>query len=245
MLVTRQPVDGDELFVEAARVRSGCPALLRAKRESVLVLARHAPALGDVLPRLTHRLEREELGKSRVREAPPELRVVFGRVVADVGPRVHERRAAHRLDAAGDEEVAVTGSDRVRRRDHRGQSRSAKTIHRHPGDGLRQAREQDRHARDVAVVLARLVGGAEVDVLDLRRVHSRARNRLGDHRRGEIVRPDVSQSTAPAPDRRAHSGEDDGAAHDSTNSTRTGCSYVPVSSARRSNSSTACRPSSP
>ena len=106
--------------------------------------------------------------------------------------------------------------------------------------------EQDRHARDVAVVLARLVGGAEIDVLD-RPPGTPARSTASRDHASRRDRPAGRQPEHRrlAPDRRADSGEDDGAAHDSTNSTRTGCSYVPVSSARRSSSSTACRPSSP
>ena len=75
MLVDGDLADGDELVVEApGRVRRR-PALLRAQRERVLILARHAPALGDVLARLAHRLEREHLLEARVREAPAERRV--------------------------------------------------------------------------------------------------------------------------------------------------------------------------
>ena len=64
MLVARDVADGDELVVEAAGVGGGRPALLRAQRERVLILARDAPALGDVLAGLAHRLEREQLLRS-------------------------------------------------------------------------------------------------------------------------------------------------------------------------------------
>ena len=96
--------------------RGGRPALLRVERERVLVLARDAVALGDVLARLAHRLEREHRLHARVREAPAEVRVVDGDVAARerlVRLRDRERRARHRLDAAGDEQVAVAGHHRV------------------------------------------------------------------------------------------------------------------------------------
>src|SRR6266545_398689 len=108
VLVLAHVVDGEELVVEAARLRGGGPALLRAERERVLVLAAHAPALRDVLAGLAHRLEQELLLQPRVREAPPERRVPDLLVAARerlVRLRQHERRAAHRLDAARYEQV--------------------------------------------------------------------------------------------------------------------------------------------
>ena len=52
------------------------------ERERVLVLARDAVALGDVLAGLAHRLEREHLLHPRVREPPAERRVPDGAVAA-------------------------------------------------------------------------------------------------------------------------------------------------------------------
>ncbi len=112
MLVPLQPTDGDELAREVGRR----PALLRAKRERVLLLARDLPACRHVLACLPHRLQREELCEPGVREAPAERRVVEGAVPARegrVGLRGDERRTAHRLDAAGDEKIPVTCGDRV------------------------------------------------------------------------------------------------------------------------------------
>src|SRR5205085_4765587 len=109
-----------ELVGEAAgRVRRRPPAV-RAESERVLLLARDAVALGDVLAGLAHRLERELLGEEWIREAPAERRVVDDPVAARKGlVRLghDERRAAHRLDAARDEELAITRRDRVARRD--------------------------------------------------------------------------------------------------------------------------------
>ena len=81
------------------------------------------------------------------------------------------------------------------------------------GDGVGKPREQRRHARDVAVVLAGLVRGAEPDVLDLLRGNARARDRLLDRDRREIVGAHVRERAAVAADRRANGGEDDGATH--------------------------------
>ena len=211
---------GDELVGEVGRR----PALLRAQGERVLVLARDAPALGDVLARLAHRLERELRLHRRVREAPAQGRVVHRPVAAREGGvrlRGHERRAAHRLDAAGHEQVAVAGGDRVAGADDGREAGRAEPIHGHSRNRVGQPREQRRHPGDVAVVLARLVRAAEVDVLDLRRVDAGALDRRGHRERRQVVRPHSCQAAAVAPDRRPHRREHDRAAHAGGSSART------------------------
>ena len=96
MLVLRHVADGDELVVEPARLGGLGPAPLRAERERVLILACHGPALGDVLARLAHRLEREPLLQPRVREPPAERRVVQRAIAPRKrGVRLAPSRAAH------------------------------------------------------------------------------------------------------------------------------------------------------
>ena len=227
-----------------------------------------APALGDVLAGLAHRLRREPLRELRIREPPAERRVVERAVAARIRRlrlRRDERRAAHRLDAARDEEVAVPGDDGVARRRDGGESGGAEPVHGHARDRVRQAGEQRRHPGDVAVVLAGLVRRAEVDVFDLRRVDARrARPPRGSRapRDRPGARPRARRRSAA--DRRAdYLAEDDDArerqrertdvsrsarrraVRHSTNSTRTGTSYAPDASARASSSRTASRPSSP
>ena len=122
MLVAQYLTDGNELVVEPTGFGRRGPTPLRAKRERVLFLARHGPALGDVLAGLAHRLEWKQLSQPRVRETPAERRVVQHTVAARKG-RVrlgrHERRSRHRLDAACDEQVAVSCDHRMRRTDDR------------------------------------------------------------------------------------------------------------------------------
>ena len=57
--------------------------------------------------------------------------------------------------------VGLAGLDRARGRAHGIQPRSAQAVDRGAGHLDRQARQQARHVRDVAVVLAGLVGAAE------------------------------------------------------------------------------------
>ena len=80
-----------------------------------------------------------------------------------------------------------------------------------PGDAHRQAREQRGHAPDVAVVLARLVRGAEDDVLDVVGVAAGAPHGLGDDERREVVGPHAGERAAVAAERRAAGRDDDGA----------------------------------
>ena len=81
------------------------------------------------------------------------------------------------------------------------------------GDRVRQPREQRTHARDVAVVLACLVGAAEVDVLDRGAVDPGALDRSRDRDSGEVVRPHSRERAAVPPDRRPDRGENDRAWH--------------------------------
>ena len=248
VLVHENVADGHELVVEAAgRVRRR-PALLGAQRERVLVLTRHAPALCDVLTRLAHRLEREQLLEARVREAPAERRVPR-RLVAPreggVGLRGDERRPTHRLDAARDDDVGVAGEDGMARGDDGREPRSAQPIERDAGDRVRKPGEQRSHAGDVAVVLAGLVGAAEVDVVDGRALQARALDRGSDRDPCEVVGTDGGERTAVPADRRAHRGDDDGARHQRTKSIWTGSGNAPSASPRRKSSVTAFRPSSP
>ena len=97
-----------------------------------------------------------------------------------------QRRARHRLDAAGHEQVAVARDDRVAGAHHGAQSRGAEAVHRHAADAVGQTGEQRGEPRDVAVVLARLVGAAEPHVLDV----ARRRRRCARPRRRWRRRPD-------------------------------------------------------
>jgi hypothetical protein len=182
VLVAVDLADRHELICEAACLLRGRPAPMALEREGVLVLPRDSVALGDVLARLAHRLEREQLLHSWVGEAPAEGRVP-GRAVAIFGLRRDEWRARHRLDPTGNEELAVPGADRVRSAHNRREPGRAKAVDGDTGDRLWEAGEERGHARDVAVVLARLIGSAEVDVLDLCGVDACALDRLLDDER--------------------------------------------------------------
>ena len=110
VLVAADVADRDELVVEAARLGGGRVPALALEREGVLVLAGDAEPLGDVLPGLAHRLEREHRLQAWVGEAPAEGRVPGGLVAAREGVlwlSGDEGRPRHRLRAAGHEELPV------------------------------------------------------------------------------------------------------------------------------------------
>ena len=67
--------DRHDLVGEPAGLDGGDGALLALERERVLALAADAPALGDVLRRLAHRVRVVALGEARVGEPPAERRV--------------------------------------------------------------------------------------------------------------------------------------------------------------------------
>ena len=147
VLVRLDARDVDQLVGEApGRLRLG-PAVLGAQRERILVLAADAVALGHVLARLAHALEREQLLHRRVRESPAERAVVEHAVAArerPVGLARDQRCAAHRLHAAGHEEVAVAREHGMAGRDDRREPGGAEPVDRHACDRFRQAREQRR-----------------------------------------------------------------------------------------------------
>ena len=97
------------------------------------------------------------------------------------------RRAGHRFDAAADEHVAVADGDRVRGRVDRLEPRAAQPVDGQPADLDREVGEEQRHPRDVAVVLAGLVGAAEDDVLDERRVQAGPLDDGAQDGRGQVV----------------------------------------------------------
>ena len=229
VLVAIQLAGRHELVGEAALVLGLRPAPLRAEGERILVVARDVPALGDVLPRLAHRLPRVPLLVPRIREAPAERRVVHDAVaprVRRVGLGRHQRRPRHRLDASRDEEVAVPGDHRVARADDCGEPGRAQAVHGHPRDRLRQSRQQRREPSDVAVVLPGLVRAAEPDVLDLRRRDARALDGGRDRECGEVVGSHRRKPAAVPADRRSHRREDDRAAHGAASSSITRCAMA-------------------
>ena len=188
---------------EPAGFDGGDGPLLALEREGVLALARDAPALGDVLGGLAHRVRVVPLGQARVDEPPAERRVghlAVAAVVGRLGLELDVRRPGHRFDTATDEHVAVADRDRMRRRVDRLEPRPAQPVDGQATDLDREVGEQERHPRDVAVVLAGLVRAAEDDVLDEGRVDAGTVHQPAQDRGGQVVRADAGQGAAVATD---------------------------------------------
>ena len=178
------------------RPRSPRRPAAASERERVLALARSTlPALGDVLGGLAHRVRVVALRELRVDEAPAERRVVRAR--AGRGPTAASALAmtygARVIDSTpppmntSPSPTAIAWAAELIAWSPEPHSRLTVS----PPTSTGQPGQEQRHPRDVAVVLAGLVGAAEDDVLDERRVDARrGRRRRGSRpRRGRRAGP--------------------------------------------------------
>ncbi len=192
----------DPLVVEPA-IPCGGSALMAAERKRVLRLTGDRVQARELLGACPER-DRPLLGHPRVDHPPAEGRgpqlLVLARERA-LGLQHHPRCAAHRLDAADDDDRGVAGLDRAARLGRGFEARRAQAVDRGPGHARRQPIQQPGHPGDVAVVLAGLVGVAEQDVVDPLRIEPRrAVEQRADGMRAEVVRPHGRETSAIAPE---------------------------------------------
>ena len=162
-------LDRDDLGSEAA-IRLGRGSLLLAsQRKRVLILACDLEVLGDVLAGAGHGVVAISGLHLGIDEAPADGGVIHLGVAVERGGRLghHERRPAHAFASARDDEVGLAAADRARGHRHGVEAGAAQTVEGHSARAVGKPRKQPRHAREVAIVLARLVGAAEDDVVDL------------------------------------------------------------------------------
>ena len=130
------------------------------------------------------------------------------------GPFEHERRAGHRLDAAGDDRLGHARADVGRRLLHRHHPRGALALHRAARRVGRQAQGVGDVARGAPAALEHLAEDQVVDVIGL----EPGRRDGGRHRlRADVLQAQARQAPAGTPDRGADGGDDDGVvgiAHD-------------------------------
>ncbi|MPM70561.1 hypothetical protein SDC9_117516 [bioreactor metagenome] len=179
----------------------GCGLLLRGQRHAVLRVALDLEIVGHVLGRLGHGIHAVLLLHQLVDEAPADGGVIHRVIAAEgaFGLGHHERRAAHALHATGDHQRGLTGLDGTRGRAHGIQARSAQTVQRGARHIRGQTCQQRRHARHVAVVLARLIGAAVDHVGHGLPVHiGVALHECLDGQRAQVVRAHACQCAAVA-----------------------------------------------
>ena len=118
--------------------------------------------LGHVFSGLRHGFHAVQFFQFRIDETPAHSGV-FNFLTATkrtIGFAHHIRCARHGFHAAGNDEVGLACFDGTRRHRNRVQRRAAQTVDRGGRHLVRQACEQGRHATDIAVVFAALVGTA-------------------------------------------------------------------------------------
>src|SRR5471030_1263437 len=219
-----------DFIVEAAFADRLRRLILAGQRKAVLVGAADAEIVGHVLGRLRHRVDAVQFFHQRIGKAPADGGVVDRRGAGKSRVRLahHERRARHRLDAAGEHQARLAGADGARGRADRVHARTAQAVDGSARHFLRQAGQQRRHARHVAVVFAGLVGAAVDDVVDGAPVDAGiTAHQLAQRQRAEVVGADVFQRAGVAADRGADRVADKGISH-------FGLLFITVTAARRS-----------
>ena len=207
----------DDLALEEATLLALDRALLGEERVLVHLLAGDPLELGDVLGGLAHRdvhvgqparvggprAARSGRPRGRARLGAAERLVVWSRV------RGAHSVARDRLDAGGDEDVALAGSDRVRGHPDRLQRARAVAVDGDAGN-LVEPREHGRDARDVVAGLTGGLAGPHEHVFDVVRVElGDLGEHVSDHERGEVVGPAVDQRSLDGPADRGAPRRDD------------------------------------
>ena len=194
----------------------GLPAGLAAGGEFVLIGAADIEIGGDIIGGLRHRIGAVLRLHLRVHEAPADGRIInrIGAAEGGFGLGHDERRPRHRLDAAGNDHVAIAGPDRTRGHADRIHAGAAEPVHRRPRQAGGQPGQQCRHASDIAIILARLIGAAIDEVVDAGPVHTRiARHQRRQRHRRQIVGANGAERAAVATDRSPDCVADIGLGH--------------------------------
>ena len=206
-------LDGNDLLGQTPRRDGARRAGLAAQRERILIGAGDLVFGGKIFRRLAHGVDAVHRLQLRIDEAPAQGRIEdFGIAREGFARLAHdERGAGHALDASRDGDIHFAGANGASRRAQRVETRTAQAIDRRAGHFLRDARKQQRHARDIAVVLAGLVGAAREDVLDRARGQAGNAGEQAGERVGEqVVGPHAGQRAGVTANGRAHAGAQEG-----------------------------------
>ncbi len=170
---------------------------MAAEGELVLSVAPDVVLGGNDLGGHSQGDRRVELPHPRIDQPPSEHGVGgFGEAGGECPVTFHHhvRRPGHRLRAAGDRHLSPTGGKGVGAGDHRLHPGPAEAVDGGPGDLDGETGEETRHPGHISIVLACLVGGAPVDVLDGHRIQVRVRGQEApDGMCREVVGSDMGQ----------------------------------------------------
>ena len=153
---------GHDFFGKHARRLRARGFLLAGERKLILVGAADVAFGGHVFGSLRHAFHTVGGLHFGVDEAP-----AHGGVFKDLAARKsavglahHERRAAHALHAAGNQQMLLARFDGTRGSAHGIEAGAAQAVERDTAHALGQAGQKRGHARHVAVVFTGLVGAA-------------------------------------------------------------------------------------
>ena len=191
-------------------------ALLAAQCEGILVSTGNLVIPRDILAGARHRLGTVKRIEGRVDEAPAHRRVLklLAATKGAVSLANHERCTCHALNPARDGKRHLVRTDRARCFAHRLKARGTQAVESHPRHRVRQAGQQQTHPRNVAIILARLVGAAIEHFLDCCRIETLIAGEQCPHRhRTEVVGAHIGKAAAIATDWRADGITDEGFSH--------------------------------
>src|SRR5260221_3868707 len=195
--------DWDNFFCKEAEGLSFGSSLLAAERECILIFARNLKLFRDVFAGFRHGVDAVLFFQERINEAPADGGVVNVRraLKRRFSFGHHERSAGHRFNAARDGEINFTGCDGPCSSSHGIHPRGAQTIDGRAGDGIGKARQQKRHASDVAIVFPSLIGAAEKNFIEARPIDFRiALQQRANRNRGKVVCAHGGENSAEPPD---------------------------------------------
>ena len=210
-------LDGDDFIAEKTGRLSTRPALLAGQGKGILIGARHLPFLGYVFGCIGHGINTEGGFHLWIHEAPADGGVLDFRHPREsaLGLGHHQRSAGHALHATGDQQIGFAAANGARCLPHRLQAGGTQAVHRHPRHARRQAGQQQRHARHVAVVLAGLIDATVEHILQRRPVDPGiARHQRLEWQGRQVIGAHTGQGTGITADRGTDCIADKSMGHD-------------------------------
>ena len=197
----RLQFDRQDLLLEIAFLDGVDRAAVALHRKLVLLRARNAPFLGDVLGGDAHVHGVEGIGERAHHHVD---RAAVAHALAPAQRRHQVAAAAHRFRAAGKRDVGVAEQDGLRRADDGLHAAAAQAVQRHRRRVVGQARIDHGHARQVHVLGLGMNHVAEHHVADFVGIDLGARHRFARDLGREFGRRDVFQRAAVITDCGAH-----------------------------------------